>query len=667
MAGPCLALPAKDSATVKVATIKEKDFTDRTINIPGQGRIRGFAPGFFGSSGRYIIADDSTFSAFDLDDRKWPRPSAIDSLLRQKAPVAWMRFHFKLDSSVADDAITMRVRIPGTATLWLDGEQVMNTSFTSDDRPHGGSFALDTTAILEFQLGRLARGVPHVLALRVSSNTGRNALQDAVVWLYRPSAIADLHRHAMHNGVFIGVNAFMLLMALIFWRMDRHDRIWPWFAGLLGTNAFIAFTDLLEYMSLGLTTDTRDRLTDMGDFAWSVPIALSVMILLVALGRDSRKKMLLYSAAALLMCGIMVLGKTVALDNEGLFAQFEWKAWAQLGLLVLLGLVGFLWLLVDAIRYGWHAFRSPGFIKWIGAGVLLSLLAPVLPGIIAIIIAIVAHVENASPPAGLTTSMAYVSHVAVPLSIIVSLALRSAFQNRLLARQRDELDKEVHDRTAELKLERDRSENLLLNILPQEVAEELKQKGSADARHYDQVTVLFTDFKGFTSMSEQMPPGELLTELNACFHAFDDIIARYGIEKIKTIGDAYMCAAGLPDPYHAGPVDVVQAALDMQAFIGERRRQRQAAGAFAFEMRSGIHTGPVVAGIVGVKKFQYDIWGDTVNTAARMETAGEVGRVNISPATYARIKDAPGLRFIPRGGVEVKGKGTMEMWFVERA
>ncbi|MBK9759488.1 MAG: adenylate/guanylate cyclase domain-containing protein [Flavobacteriales bacterium] len=209
-----------------------------------------------------------------------------------------------------------------------------------------------------------------------------------------------------------------------------------------------------------------------------------------------------------------------------------------------------------------------------------------------------------------------------------------------------------------------RSDELLLNILPEEVAKELKAKGHADAKHFDNVTILFTDFKGFTEASERMSPQELVEELNTCFKAFDHIITARGIEKIKTIGDAYMCAGGLPVPASSTPAGVVQAALEMQAFMIARKKERDALGKPAFEMRVGIHTGPVVAGIVGVKKFAYDIWGDTVNTASRMESSGEVGQVNISEATYALVKNETGLTFTPRGKVQAKGKGEMEMYFV---
>lgn len=212
--------------------------------------------------------------------------------------------------------------------------------------------------------------------------------------------------------------------------------------------------------------------------------------------------------------------------------------------------------------------------------------------------------------------------------------------------------------------ERDRSDNLLLNILPAEVAEELKQNGEAKARDFEMVTVLFTDFKGFTEASEILSANELVDELNYFFKGFDRIMEKYGIEKIKTIGDAYMAVGGLHGAARDGAVKTTLAALEMQEFVIARKKVKESQGLKAFDMRVGLHSGPVVAGIVGVKKFQYDIWGDTVNTASRMESAGQVGKVNISQATYDFVCEEEGFSFKKRGKIDTKGKGELDMYFV---
>ena len=227
----------------------------------------------------------------------------------------------------------------------------------------------------------------------------------------------------------------------------------------------------------------------------------------------------------------------------------------------------------------------------------------------------------------------------------------------------DQMEQKVQDRTAELASEKKKSDDLLYNILPVETAEELKRNGYTQPRKYENVTVMFTDFKGFTMIAEKLSPEELVSEVDACFGAFDEIIGRYGIEKIKTIGDAYMCVGGLPVPNSTHPDDVVKAALEIQRWIVQRSMQRQTKGLPYFEIRIGLHTGPVVAGIVGSKKFAYDIWGDTVNTANRMESSGQPGKVNISGETYALV--SPRFQCSFRGEIPAKNKGNIKMYFVD--
>jgi adenylate cyclase len=207
------------------------------------------------------------------------------------------------------------------------------------------------------------------------------------------------------------------------------------------------------------------------------------------------------------------------------------------------------------------------------------------------------------------------------------------------------------------------SDHLLHNILPVHTANELKQHGHAKAKRYDNVTVLFTDFKEFAKLAEKLSPEETVSLIHHYFTAFDRIVKQHGLEKIKTIGDAYMAAAGVPveDPNHA--LHAVKAALAIRDFVKKEMVTRVANNQPFFYIRIGVHSGPVVAGIVGESKFAYDIWGDTVNLAARMESSGEPGKVNVSGATYSLIKDRFACR--QRGAVEVKHGGLVEMYFLE--
>ena len=221
----------------------------------------------------------------------------------------------------------------------------------------------------------------------------------------------------------------------------------------------------------------------------------------------------------------------------------------------------------------------------------------------------------------------------------------------------------VYRQRNKISKEKKRSEELLLNILPAETAEELKNTNTTVAKDFEQVTVMFTDFKNFTAISEKLSAQELVNEINYYYSAFDRIITLHGIEKIKTIGDSYMCVGGLPVSNKTNAEDTVQAALKIRDFMESEKQRRIAAGISYFEIRIGCNTGPVVAGVVGIKKFAYDIWGDTVNIAAKMEASGEAGKVNISGTTYELVKTK--FRCQHRGKVEAKNKGLIDMYFVD--
>ena len=244
------------------------------------------------------------------------------------------------------------------------------------------------------------------------------------------------------------------------------------------------------------------------------------------------------------------------------------------------------------------------------------------------------------------------------LNLLLSTYENAMRQNQALTQAQVELLK----LNQQVETSRQESEQLLLNLLPKPVAEELIAYGSSTPAKFDEVSVLFTDFVGFTTFAEQLTPQALIEELSVYFNYFDTVVKKHNLEKLKTIGDSYMLAGGLPEPNTTHAIDCVLAGLDIQAFVNAHEAERQATGKTRLDMRVGIHTGPAVAGVIGKEKFSYDIWGDTVNLASRMESSGEPGKVNISQDTYQCVKDFFDCE--PRGKVVAKNKGEMDMYFV---
>lgn len=231
-------------------------------------------------------------------------------------------------------------------------------------------------------------------------------------------------------------------------------------------------------------------------------------------------------------------------------------------------------------------------------------------------------------------------------------------RRQLIEKQNMELEQKISERTVDLSRERERSQALLLNILPASVMEELKASGHTAPRRFEETSILFTDFVGFTEVAGTMPATRMVEELGELFAAFDDIVDRHGLEKIKTIGDAYLAACGLPQPVDDHAQRCVRTGLEMVQFVAKRNQH----SSIKWNLRVGIHSGPVVAGVVGKRKYAYDIWGDTVNIASRMEGAGESGRVNVSAYTFDLVREFFDCEY--RGKLGAKGKGAVDMYFV---
>lgn len=220
----------------------------------------------------------------------------------------------------------------------------------------------------------------------------------------------------------------------------------------------------------------------------------------------------------------------------------------------------------------------------------------------------------------------------------------------------------IEENKQRLQDDKEKIDSLLLNILPRSVADELKAEGYVEPNYYDSVTVVFTDFVEFTRIAESLTPQELVSELHHCFCYFDHLMDRHQLEKLKTIGDSYMYAGGIPEKSNSHPVDAVLAAIEMRTFMRQTRDEKLSRGKSFWYMRIGINTGPLMAGVVGEKKFVYDVWGDSVNMASRMESSGEINQINVSPTTNALITDF--FETVPRGKIMAKGKGLVEMHFV---
>ncbi len=638
------------------------------ISVPGIDLIEEGLP-------HCIRADDPSFAARELDERTWQPLNSFDRAQLPTGQVYWVRFHLKVDTALAHAPVDLDIYSQGAVEVYFNGELVEHFGTMPRTGSTEGYQAAPFVPRRQVRLRFMGDGQRETVAIRCVhapvSVAGFERANELALTLHLPEVegtIAGMEdSNLLQYGLFIGINLIILLLAGAIMSRSKRDRSWLMLAFFSLFMALVGFTNTPPKGSFGLSLEAVTAISLLNPIVYPVALFFLVLVLRTLFATVDRRSVLVFGTITLLMIAASYEAYSDPAGNH----NFD-------------GWITILFFL-EVARQALRAVREQVHGSWIiGIGAVLFIINGVF-------LEQYYQFTGHEMARWLRTFLRFSYYLTMPVSIAIFLAVRSAHQSRLLARQRDELDKEVHERTAELRHEKERSEELLHNILPAEVAEELKAKGSADAQLIDLVTVLFTDFKGFTEMSEKLTAKQLVADIHECFSTFDRIMEKHGIEKIKTIGDAYMAAGGLPDPQHGSPADAVRAALEMQDFMKKHKAQREEAGKPYFEMRVGIHTGPVVAGIVGVKKFQYDIWGDTVNTASRMESSGQVGQVNISEATYALVKDAvvgsqllvarqgdgsqtadnrqptaKAFTFTPRGKVQAKGKGEMEMFFVTR-
>ena len=638
---------------------------------------------------KFHTGDDSSFSQARLDDSGW------DSVGRPNLPfhvnkknkftgIGWLRLHIVVDSSLTARPLVLAMIQLGASEVYLDGKLVKKYGIISKIKD---SIIYRNPQRIPFTVMFDTAG-EHVLAVRY---TNYDAEKNYNSYLYGDAAFRMTIAEA--NGYIQGIVDNLAALAFIF---------------MLLSGIFIALS-LLHLMLFLYYRAAKSNLY-FSVFCFSLSFLFYATFLTKYASNPS---LMLKAGASLFFFGVLACFSLSGFSNAlfgkkkirfyiiGAYCLAIMIAWffePNLGLYGMLGLIGAVSLEAIILTiYG--IYTKVRGARIIGVGILFLTLF-LLFIFVSAILNIGIDINDSTQSGQVMILILALAILSMPFSMSAYLAWNFSSANKdlkkqlaqiqslsekalqqeqekklLLENRKEELEKEVLMRTAEvvlqkekiekqhdeLKTEKKKSDDLLRNILPEEIAEELKEKGSSDARYFDHVSVLFTDFVAFTKAGERMTPQELVNELHACFKAFDGICSKYNIEKIKTIGDAYLAVCGLPvaDEEHAE--NMVRAAQEILQFMIARKQEL---GDKTFEIRIGIHSGAVVAGIVGVKKFAYDIWGDTVNTAARMEQNSEAGKINISETTYEMVKDKFECSY--RGQITAKNKGELKMYFVKK-
>lgn len=622
----------------------------------------------------YHEGDNPQWALLGVDDTKWDVTNislGLDSIGNRLNfnGIGWFRLHLHVDSSLVNEQLALSIEQAGASEIYIDGKllvrygEIGNSDdsclyFNPQSKP--ATFAFTTAG-------------EHLIAIRYAKFNARETVEEydnAIVGIVPVISTAtrsiDRYKESLLTSGAIFLSIFAFFAALVFvhfllWLYHRKDKANLYFSVFSAT---LSSVFLAQYI---IVTASNPQLAVWRGVVFMI-LAILVFLSLSGLSNElfSNKKLRFYILAAICLASIVFVSIKPAASTT------------FIGVIIMYVTVECFVLTIRAMYK-----RMPG--AWIvGAGIFcftLFILVVVTLGLLG-----GGFYANFNTVSGVLAAISMLAALfAIPISMSVYLGWGYSKMNanlnkqlvqvqqlsektiaqeqekkRLLETQYERLEEEVEERTKEIVAEKQKSDDLLRNILPEEIAEELKQTGTSAARHFDHVTVIFTDFVNFTKAGERLTPQQLVNELDTCFKAFDAIMTKYQIEKIKTIGDAYLAVCGLPMAVEQHAENTIRAAIDIMDYMRQRKQQLPET---TFDIRIGIHSGPVVAGIVGVKKFAYDIWGDTVNTAARMESAGESDKINISAATYELVKDK--FACIYRGEIAAKNKGDMDMYFVE--
>jgi adenylate cyclase len=609
---------------------------------------------------RYTKMDDSLMATPQYDDSNWKliRSEDIDSSILQG--IGWFRLRFIIDSSIADKPIAFAIKQKGASEIYLDGKLI---------KRYGTINGKDSTEYYDPQNVPIILKIDsigeHLFAVRYARyHHEDNEFNGFSIVLENPDTAIE---NKITNDV--AITAFLMVLFVVFLTLGfLHILFFLYYKHILSNLWFSIFMFCIAGIWLSIFGAYLTNDPDFNDDLKNAIVVFACLagasfVFFIHILFNNKGKWWL--AIAFLLCAVSLIGYFSHTFEFGM---------ALTALLVYVAVYSVVCLLRAIIKKVQGAL-----ILGIGFGFfLISLFAVILleiimeglelntsGSILGAVLAIVLLLDIVSIPLTMSVYQAWMfaklnKDLTAQLQQVKELSETTIKQEQekkhLLENQNAQLELMVADRTAQLTLEKHKSDELLLNILPEGVAEELKNTGSAQAKQYNNVSVLFTDFVNFTGLSEHMTPTELVQIIHRNFTAFDAIIEKHGLEKIKTIGDAYMAVCGLPTDMPDHAQRIVKAALDIQKYINGSDSK--------FQIKIGINSGPVVAGIVGIKKYAYDIWGDTVNTAARMEQNSEAGKINISGSTYELVKDDFACEY--RGKINAKNKGEVDMYFVNR-
>jgi adenylate cyclase len=622
-----------------------------------------------------MAGDDTIWKDATFDDSKWTEVNPSLSFNDSAPPfqgIGWFRLHLIADTDLTSVPLAMTITHFGASEIFLDGKLIK--SFGKINGPDSSIYIDPQELPFIFLLDRAGN---HVLSVRYANyKAEKNYLNYKRSFAGFKMMIGDTDVHIQQKDLRTTVASFILML-------------------LTGLFLALCLIHFLMYMYY------RSEISNLYFSILMLSLASVFIIFFINYASHTPSLMVVsyyFLNPVFLMAGLALSGFIAELFGK---SKVRFKIYIVLATIIIL---------LRIVNFNYYSVLSLGFIitvsfdalftvifaiakrvrgaRIIGAGILFS-----TAFIITLFASAIASGGNLDLNDNTTGGRIMViffglAIISIPVSMSVHLAWNFSSVNKRLAAQLDEvkvlsekslqheqekqrmlqnkqqeLEEEVQKRTAELQSEKKKSDDLLLNILPAEVAEELKEKGRTNAKTYSMVTVMFTDFKDFTDVSEKISAELLVAEIDYCFSAFDHIIQKHDIEKIKTIGDAYICASGLRALNFTHAVDMINAAREIRDFMLQRKKEKEERGEIPFELRIGIHTGAVVAGIVGVKKFAYDIWGDTVNVAARMEQNSEAGKINISGTTYQLVKTK--FNCLHRGKIQAKNKGEIDMYFVE--